>query len=207
MKLYFSPGTCSLSPHIVLNEAAFEFTIERVDLKKHATASGEPLASVHGKNYVPILELDDGQRLTEGPVIVQYVADLKPQAGLIPAAGTMERYRVLEWLNYTSSELHKTFYPLFHPELPVDDWRAFARDKITRTFDWVSSQLGEQQYVTGSRFTVADAYLFTVVNWANFVGVELSRWPTLSRYLARVASRPAVAKTLRAEGVTVKQAA
>jgi glutathione S-transferase len=206
MKLFFSSGTCSLSPHIVLNEAGFDFTTERVDLKRHATASGQALASVHGKDYVPILELDDGQRLTEGPVIVQYLADLKPQAGLIPPVGSMERYRVLEWLNYTTSELHKTFYPLFHPELPVDDWRQHARDKVSRTFEWVSSQLGQQEYVTGARFTVADAYLFTVVNWANFVSVDLNRWPTLTRYLARVAARPAVAKTLQAEGVTVKQA-
>jgi glutathione S-transferase len=113
----------------------------------------------------------------------------------------------MEWLNYITSELHKTFYPLFHPELPADDWRAFARDKISRNFDWLSAQLGHQDYLTGARFTVADAYLFTVVNWANFVALDLQRWPTLARYLSRVAARPAVAKTLQAEGVSVKQAA
>jgi glutathione S-transferase len=207
MKLYFSPGTCSLSPHIVLNEAGFFFTTERVDLKAHKLVSGPELQSVHSKNYVPILELDNGERLTEGPVIVQYLADLKPEAGLVAPTGTMERYRTQEWLNYVTSELHKTFYPLFHPELPVDDWREAARNKIAHTFGWVSSQLGEKDYLLGNRFSVADAYLFTIVNWANFVNIDLAQWPTLERYLARVAARPKVRETLRAEGLAVKQAA
>lgn len=207
MKLYFSPGTCSLSPHIVLREAGFEFTTEKVDLKAHVTSSGAALASVHGKNYVPILELDSGERLTEGPVIVQYLADQKPQAELIPRVGTMQRYQVLEWLNYTTSELHKTFYPLFHPELPVDDWREASRAKIARTFGWVNAQLGEQKYLVGERFSVADAYLFTVANWVNAVGIDLVQWPALAQYQARIAARPRVRETLQAEGLKIKQAA
>lgn len=207
MKLYFSPGTCSLSPHIVLREAELEFETEKVDLKMHATSSGAALASVHGKNYVPILELDSGELLTEGPVIVQYLADQKPEAELIPRVGTMERYRVLEWLNYTTSELHKTFYPLFHPELPIDDWRAASRAKIARTFGWVDGQLGERNYLVGERFTVADAYLFTVVNWANAVEIDLEQWPSLARYQARIAARPRVRETLQAEGLKIKQTA
>jgi glutathione S-transferase len=207
MKLYFSPGTCSLSPHIVLREAGFKFTTEKVDLKAHATSSGTALATVHEKNYVPILELDNGERLTEGPVIVQYLADQKPEAELIPRAGTMERYRVLEWLNYTTSELHKTFYPLFHPELPVDDWREASRAKVARTFGWVNAQLSERKYLVDERFTVADAYLFTVANWANAVSIDLAQWPALARYQARIAARPLVQETLQAEGLKVRHAA
>lgn len=207
MKLYYSPGACSLSPHIVLNEAGFDFTLERVDLKAHLTSSGVPLVDIHGKNYVPILELDSGERLTEGAMIVQYLADQKPELGLIPRVGTMERYRVLEWLNYIASELHKTFYPLFHLELAVDDWREAARAKIARDFKWVNEQLDGRDYLMGKRFSVADAYLFTVANWAHRVKIDLAQWPVLARYHARVASRPRVQDTLRAEGLTVKLAA
>ena len=171
------------------------------------TSSGAALTSVHEKNYVPILELENGERLTEGPVIVQYLADQKPEAELIPPVGTMARYRVLEWLNYTTSELHKTFYPLFHPELPVDDWREASRTKIARTFGWVSEQLGARKYLVGERFSVADAYLFTVVNWANGVSIDLGQWPALAQYQARIATRPRVQETLQAEGLKIKQAA
>lgn len=193
MKLYYSPGACSLSPHIVLNEAGFDFTLERVDLKAHLTSSGVPLVDI--------------ERLTEGAMIVQYLADQKPELGLIPRVGTMERYRVLEWLNYIASELHKTFYPLFHLELAVDDWREAARAKIARDFKWVNEQLDGRDYLMGERFSVADAYLFTVANWAHRVKIDLAQWPVLARYHARVASRPRVQDTLRAEGLTVKLAA
>lgn len=207
MKLYFSPGACSLSVHIVLREAGYEFSTEKVDLKAHATSTGIPLASVHEKNYVPILELDNGERLTEGPVIVQYLADGKTEAGLIPSHGTAQRYRVLEWLNYTTSELHKTFYPLFHPELPVDDWRGAARSKIAHTFGWVDAQLGGKNYLVDERFSVADAYLFTIVNWSDAVGIDLSQWPALEDYQRRVAARPRVRETLLAEGLKLRHAA
>ena len=207
MKLYFSPGACSLSPHIVLNEAGYTFTKEKVNLRAHRTESGSELAAVHGKNYVPVLELDDGQRLTEGPAIVQYLADQRPQAGLIPKAGTLERYRVQEWLNFITSELHKTFHPLFHRDTTSADWQKSAEDKLAQWFDWLSPQLSAQPYLTGDTFTVADAYLFTVLNWTRFVKVDLSPWPVLNAYLARVAARPAVQAALKAEGLSFEAAA
>jgi glutathione S-transferase len=207
MKLYFSPGACSLSPHIVLHEAGHTFTTEKVDLKSHRTASGEELARVHGKDYVPVLELDNGERLTEGPAIVQYLADLKPQAGLIPKAGTMERYRVQEWLNFTTSELHKAFVPLFHRDTAAPSWQDYVEQSLAERFDWLSEQLAGKSYLLGEQFTVADAYLFTVINWTHFVGFDLSRWPVLVAYLDRVAARPKVRAAMLAEGLKVKAAA
>jgi glutathione S-transferase len=207
MKLYYSPGACSLSPHIVLNEAGYDFELERVDLKAHSTASGTPLAAIHAKNYVPILELDDGTRLTEGPVIVQYLADQRPAAGLIAPVGTQERYRVLEWLNFTTSELHKTFYAFFHPELPADGWRDFARKKLATHYAYVDGELGERAYLLGEQFTVADAYLFTILNWSKAADLDLAQWPRLARYYGRVAARPHVQRTLQAEGLKVPQVA
>lgn len=207
MKLYFSSAACSLSPHIVLREAGFEFTVEKVDLKAHRTASGASLASIHAKNYVPILELDNGERLTEGPAIVQYLADLRPELGLIPKAGTFERYRLQEWLNFITSELHKSFGPLFNRDKTSKDWQDAAVQKIAERFQFVSNELGDRQYLTGDRFSVADAYLFTVVNWAPMVGIDLKRWPTLAAYHARVLSRPKVQEAFKAEGLPLKAAA
>jgi len=207
MKLYFSPGACSLSPHIVLQEAGYAFHLEKVDLKSHRTHAGVALATVSGKNYVPILELDDGQQLTEGPVIVQYLADGRPEADLIPKSGTFERYRVQEWLNFITSELHKTFTPLFHRAEISKDWQDASETKLAGRFEWLSAQLDGRGYLMGERFTVADAYLFTVLNWCNFVGLDLKRWPTLDAYVARVAARPAVQRAMKAEGLRVKAAA
>ena len=206
MKLYFSPGACSLSPHIVLHEAGYTFAAEKVDLKTHRTARGESLAEVHGKNYVPILELDDGQRLTEGPAIVQYLADHKPDAALIPRHGTFERYRVQEWLNFVTSELHKAFQPLFDRTTSSKDWQESAEARLAKRFDWLSQQLAEKRWLMGDDFTVADPYLFTVLNWTKFVGIDLGRWPVLSAYVSRVAARPAVQRALQAEGLTAKAA-
>jgi glutathione S-transferase len=206
MKLYYSPGACSLSPHIVLHEAGYPFAIEKVDLKAHRTAQGGALTEIHAKNYVPILELDNGERLTEGPAIVQYLADQKPDADLIPKAGSFERYRVQEWLNFITSELHKSFHPLFNRETASKDWQEFAERKVSERFEWLSSQLASKSHLMGERFSVADAYLFTVLNWCNFVGIDLARWPTLSAYVARVASRPAVQRALQAEGLLAKAA-
>jgi glutathione S-transferase len=207
MKLYFSPGACSLSPHIVLQEAGYAFELEKVDLKTHRTAAGAALAEVSGKNYVPILELDNGERLTEGPVLVQYLADQKPQAELIPPAGSFERYRVQEWLNFITSELHKAFTPQFHRDTASKDWQEAAERKLAERFDWLSEQLRDRAHVLGARFTVADAYLFTVLNWSNFVGIDLKRWPVLHSYVERIAARPAVQRAMKAEGLPVKAAA
>ena len=191
MKLYFAPGACSLSQHIVLQEAGYTFGLVKVDLKTHRTQDGAPLANVSGKNYVPILELDDGERLTEGPAIVQYLADGKPEADLIPRPGSFERYRVQEWLNFITSELHKAFTPLFHRDATSKDWQEAAERKLGERFDWLAEQIGNRSFLVGERFTVADAYLFTVLNWCNYVGLDLRRWPGLETYVARVAGRPA----------------
>lgn len=201
MKLYFAPGACSLSPHIVLQEAGFTFATEKVDLKSHRTASGVALADITAKNYVPVLELDNGERLTEGTAIVQYLCDQKPEADLIPKAGSFERYRAQEWLNYIASELHKAFTPLFHRDTAAKEWQTQAEAKLAERFDWLSTQLSGKAYVLGERFSVVDAYLFVVLNWTNFVGIDLKRWPTLQAYVARVAARPAVQRALRAEGL------
>ncbi len=200
MKLYYGPGACSLSPHIVLREAGFDFTLEKVDTKTHKTESGKDFYSVNPKGYVPVLELNDGQLLTEGPAIVQYLADQKPAAKLAPANGTFERYRLQELLNFISTEIHKQFSPLFNPATS-DEVRKAQAEKLGTRFEFVAGQLGSKPYLLGEAFSVADAYLFTVMNWAKVVKLDLSRWPTLLEYLKRVASRPAVQAALKAEGL------
>ena len=200
MKLYFAPGACSLSPHIVLREAGLSFATEKVDLKTQKTESGGDFTQVNAKGYVPTLELDNGERLTEGPAIVQYLADLKPESGLAPKAGTFERYRLQEWLNFIGTELHKQYSPLFNPATS-EDGKKTARENLARRFDWIVKQLGQKPYLTGERFTVADAYLFTVLNWSQWVGVELGSWPPLKDYVARIAARPKVQEALKAEGL------
>jgi glutathione S-transferase len=199
MKLYFSPGACSLSPHIVLLEAGLDFTAERVDLREKKTAGGEDYRAINPKGYVPALALDDGGLLTEGPAIVQYLADLAPAAGLLPPVGDVARYKVVAWLGYISSELHKNFSPLFNPAA-TEDMKAHARKMLALRLEYVASQLGDREYLE-PRFSVADAYLFTVLGWADRVGVSLAEWPVLGEYRARVAARPAVQQALRAEGL------
>ncbi|MEN3278722.1 MAG: glutathione S-transferase [Massilia sp.] len=199
MKLYFSPGACSLSPHIVLLEAGLAFTTERVDLREKRTAGGEDFRAINPKGYVPALALDDGTLLTEGPAIVQYLADLAPAAGLLPAVGNVERYKVIGWLNYISTELHKNFSPLFNPAAS-EDMRAHARKMLSLRLDYVARQLQEREFL-GTRFSVADAYLFTVLGWADRVQVSLAEWPVLEAYRARIAQRPAVVQAMRAEGL------
>lgn len=206
MKLYYSPGACSLSPHIVLREAGYTFTLERVDLKTHSTSSGVQLKQISAKDYVPILELDNGERLTEGPVIVQYLADQRPQSGLAQPAGSFERYRLQEWLNFVTTELHKSFYPLFHRDTAAE-WQKAMEIKLAAKFDFISEALGDRSYLFGERFTVADAYLFTVINWTQFVNFDLNRWPVLARYHARTATRPKVQEALHAEGLLKAHAA
>ena len=200
MKLYYSPGACSLSPHIALREAGLTFDMQKVDLNSKEMAGGGDFAAVNAKGYVPALTLDDGQMLTEGPAIVQYIADLKPESGLAPKAGTLERYRLMEWLNFISSELHKTFAPLFHPEVAAE-WRQASRDRIAQRLDIVEKNLQGKDYLMGKQFTVADGYLFTVLNWSKFVGFDLGKWPLVQAYLARVAARPKVQEALKAEGL------
>jgi glutathione S-transferase len=200
MKLYFSTGACSLSPRIVLMEAGLPFTAEKTDLKSKKTVSGADYLAVNSKGAVPALELDDGQVLTEGPAIVQYLADLKPESGLAPRAGSFERYRLMEILNYITSELHKGFTPLFNKEAPADA-RKIAMDTLAKKFNWLSTHLGSKKYLMGDTFTVADAYLFTVLRWSGLVHIDLNQWPVLAAYVARVGERPKVKEALQAEGL------
>ncbi len=200
MKLYYGPGACSLSPHIVLNEGGFTYDTERVDLASGKTETGADYRAVNPNGYVPTLLFDDGQVLTEGPAIVQYLAELVPEKRLAPPAGTMERYRLMEWLNFISTELHKAFGALFNPKAP-QDWKDIVKAQIIRRIEHASQRLAGKTYIMGDDFTVADAYLFTVLGWGKYVGIELTPWPTLTAYLGRVAARPAVQATLKAEGL------
>ena len=200
MKLYYWPGACSLSPHIVSREAGIDLQLAQLDRAERKTADGTVLSNVNPKNQVPVLELDDGQKLTEGPVIVQYLADQKPASGLVPPPGTMERYRVLEWLNFITSELHKTFGPLFRPTTP-DDFKVTLRDMLGQRFDWIDKQLAGKQYLMGDKFTVPDAYLFTVLRWSPRVGIDLGKWKNISAYLDRVGARPKVQEAMKVEGL------
>ena len=200
MNLYYSPGACSLSPHIVMREAGIPVELVRVDLQSKKTEAGADFRGLNGKGYVPTLELPDGQRLTEGPAIVQYLADQAPAKGLAPANGTFERVRLQEWLNFISSELHKQFSPLFDPAAE-EGLKARQTQRLGTRFDWLSQQLGTREYLMGSQFTVADAYLFTVLGWCRRLGIDLAKWPVLAAYTARVGQRPAVREALKAEGL------
>ncbi len=201
MKLYYSPGACSLSPHIVLREAGLAFTAVLASTKTHQLADGTDYYTINPKGYVPLLELYDGQRLSEGPAIVQYIADQVPAKQLVPAAGTMARYRAIEWLNFIGTELHKGFSPLFNPAMP-DEAKALAKAKVSDRLKWVDSQLEGRQYLMGDQFSVPDAYLFTVTNWTKFVGLDISSLKNLGAFMARMAARPAVQEALKAEGLT-----
>jgi glutathione S-transferase len=200
MKLYYSPAACSLSPHIVLLEAGLPFTTEKTDLVSKKTASGVDFFTINPKGAVPALQLDDGRVLTEGPAIVQYLADLRPDSNLAPRAGTFERYQLMEILNYISSEVHKGFAPLFNPSTSSDSKPAIF-DNLGKKFDWLSARLGDKKFLMGDNFTVADAYLFTVLSWSGHVGIELGKWPALAAYVARVGHRPKVQEALKAEGL------
>jgi glutathione S-transferase len=200
MKLYISPGACSLSPHIVVSEAGLNVELEKVNLAEHKTASGQDYMTINPKGYVPALRLDDGSVLTEGPAIVQYLADQKPGSGLIPAAGSIDRYRVQEWLNFIGTELHKNFGALFNKATP-DAVKETTKANITKRLGYLNDRLAGKQYLMGSNFTVADAYTFTIVNWTNFVGIDLKPYPNLAAYMARVAARPKVLETLKSEGL------
>ena len=188
MQLYFSPGACSLASHITALEAGVPVKLERADTKTKKLVDGSDYFAINSKGAVPALRLDDGQVLTEGVAIMQYLADRKPESKLVPAAGTFERYRVQEWLNYITSEVHKSFSPLWNPTVDAKV-KEYAQGNLEKKFDWISTQLAGKKYLTGDTFTVADAYLFTVVNWTNFLNISLDKWPLLKEFQARVGAR------------------
>ena len=200
MKLFYSPGACSLSPHIALLEAGIPFTLSKVDLKTKKLESGDDFNGVNGKGYVPVLQLDNGQILTEGPAIVQYIADQKPAAGLAPAAGTTERYKLQEWLNFISSEIHKPMGSMFNPA-QTPEWKEAVKATLSKRLDWLSKQLEGKQYLMGETFSVADGYLFTILGWAKMVSFDLGRWPVIQQYIVRVGQRPKVLEAMKAEGL------
>jgi glutathione S-transferase len=201
MKLYYYPGACSMSVHICLREAGYTFVLDRVDFATGTSAGGEDYGAVNSKGYVPALRLDDGQVLTEVGVILQYLADQRPDAGLAPPAGTMERYRLMEWLNFIASEIHKTLGALFNPKITAE-WRDHQIARFRLRADWLVGQLADHAFLMGSQFSIADAYLFTVLGWCERFGIDLTEWPRLRDYQDSIAARPAVRETMRAEGLT-----
>jgi len=206
MKLYYSAGACSLSPHIAFREAGLPVTLVKANTKTHQLDDGTDFYTINPRGYVPVLELDDGEQLTEGPAIVQYLADRNPASGLAPAAGTIERYRLQEWLNFITSELHKQFSPLFAANTPAE-YKEILKEKIGKRLDWLSGELKAKDYLMGKQFTVADGYLYTILRWTGFVGIDLAKWPVLATYEARVAARPKVQEALIAEGLVQQHAA
>ncbi len=200
MKLYYSNGACSLSPHIALREAGIPFDLVRASTKTHQLDDGTDFYTINEKGSVPVLELDNGERLTEGPAIVQYIADQAPASKLAPANGTFERARLQEWLNYITSEMHKGFAPLFNPATP-DAYKPIAVANLHKKFTYVDSKLAGKNYLMGDTFTVADGYLFTVTSWSKFVNLDLSAYKNLAAFVARVATRPKVQEALKAEGL------
>lgn len=197
MKLYYAPGACSLAAHITLHESGLPFSAVRVDLRTHKLPDGGDYYAVNAKGYVPLLQLDDGTRLSEVAVILQYIADREPGV-LAPAFGSFERYQLMEWLNFIATELHKGLGPLWKPTTP-DAYKAVVLDAVGQRLDFVVASLGAKPYLTGDRFGIADAYLYTIVNWHKFLKLDISRWPSLERFQARVAARPNVQAALRAE--------
>ena len=203
MKLYYSPGACSLSPHIALREAGIPFEVEKVNLKVKRTETGIDYDTINPKSYVPALVMNNGELLTEGPAIVQYLADLAPAKKLAPSAGTLERYRLQEWLNFISTEIHKSFGMLFNPKVP-EEMRNAVKARLVKRLGYAATALEGKDYLLGGTFSVADAYLFTMLRWAHPIGIDLSPWPGLKEYFNRVAARPAVISAMKAEGLPVE---
>jgi glutathione S-transferase len=201
MKLYFSPGACSLAPHIVLRELGVPFDLVKVNLGEHKTDSGADYKSINPKGYVPALQTDDGKLLTEGVAINQYLADSKPESKLAPANGTFERYKLQEMLNFISTEVHKTYSPMFNSALP-EEARAIFMDKLKKRFGEIDEILRKHDFLTGSTFTIADAYLYTVLRWAPKFQIDLKQWPALAKFYDRVDSRSAVKAAVAAESAT-----
>ena len=199
MKLYYTPGACSQAPHIVLQELDLKYTPVKVDLTTHTLPDGSDYRAINPKGYVPLLELDDGTRLTEANVLLQYLADRKPGA-LAPPTGSVERYKLMEWLSFIATEVHKGFGPLWNPKVePAVRERAVAA--LGNRFGYIAQTLGRQPYLMGQSFTIADAYLFVILNWSNYHKIDLKPWPALTEFQARIAKRPAVQATLKIEGL------
>ena len=200
MRLYTMPGACSLAANIALREAGIPFDLVKVSHHTHKTADGVDLNEINSKGYVPALVLDNGELLTENAALLPYIADLEPSARLAPPNGTLERYRLVEWLAFINSELHKSFSPLFAPNAP-EDMKKYARGNLAKRLAWVSERLGSNSYLLGEGFTVADSYLFVVLSWSGHVAVDLSPWPNLKAFQERIAARPHVIEALTSEGL------
>ncbi|MEI6068012.1 MAG: glutathione transferase GstA [Methylococcaceae bacterium] len=200
MKLYYSPGACSLSPHIIACEAELPVELIKVDLTSKLTETDEDFKQLNPNGYVPLLILDDGNSLTEGPAIVQYLADQAPDKKLIPPAGTFERYQLQQWLNFISTEIHKSFSPLFNPVAP-EAAKELATDILMKRLETVAEHLSSQPYLLGEHYSVADAYLFVTLSWGQYVNIDISHWPALARYADKISERPAVQKAMKAEGL------
>ncbi|MBC7908459.1 MAG: glutathione transferase GstA [Rhodospirillaceae bacterium] len=200
MKLYYTPGACSLASHIVAVEAGLPLHLSKVDLKEHKCEDGSDFNAVNPKGYIPALVLDNGETLTEGVAIMQYLADQSPASGLAPAVGTMARYRLQEWLTFISSEVHKGFGPLWNPTIP-EEVKQGARDRLARRFTWLDQELAARTYLMGDTFTAADSYLFTVVNWCGFHNVDLAPYANLRAYMDRVRGRAKVQQAMKEEGL------
>ena len=199
MKLYYSPGACSLAVHIVLREAQYKFDLDKVDLAAKRTEGGEDYLAVNGKGYVPALRLDDGTTLTEVGAIIQYLADEKPRRNLAPKPRTPERYKLIEWINFTASEIHKALGDFFNPKM-TPEWREARLERLSKRLDYLNKALGSSEYLMGE-FSVADAYLYTVLRWTDIHKVDLSPWPGIQAFMARMAARPSVKKAIKAEGL------
>jgi glutathione S-transferase len=200
MKLYYSSGACSMAPHIVAREAGHKIDLEKVDIPAKKTAGGEDFWTINPKGYVPALKMDNGQVLTEVGVIIQYLADQKPESGLTAKMGTMERYRQMEAVNFAATEIHKQLGALFNPKM-TPEMKEVQLGTVERRFNALEKLLAGKQYITGDKYTVADAYLFTVLNWTKGLKIDLDKWPNIKNFVARVAARPAVQETMRAEGL------
>jgi glutathione S-transferase len=200
MKLYYAPGSCSLASHIALYETGLPFEIDKINVPTKTTASGEDFMKINPKSYVPAIRLNDGSILTEGAAVLQYIADQNPASGLAPKAGTLERYRLQEWLTFISTEIHKSFSPLFNKDAAAAV-KDYARDLLNKRLPYVEAQLANKPYLMGNSFTVADAYLFVVVSWSNRVGFDIGQFPNIKEYMARIVARPSVQAAMKAEGL------
>ena len=200
MKLYYSPGACSLSPHIALHEAGLAFDAVLASTKSHKLQDGTDFYTINPLGYVPVLELDNGERLREGPAILQYIVDQVPDKQLAPANGTMGRYRLQEWLTFIGTEIHKGFGPLFKPGTP-EDYKPQVKEQLLKRLEWVNGELASKPYLLGEQFSVADGYLFTTLSWCGYVGLDISGLDNLKAFQARVGARPAVQAALKAEGL------
>ena len=200
MKLYYSSGACSLASHIALHESGLPFVIDKLNVPTKTTASGEDFMRINPKGYVPTIQLDDGNVLTEGAVILQYIADQSPTSGLAPQQGSMERYHLQEWLNFIAAEIHKSYSPLFN-KTASEDIKSNARNMLNKRLPLVEMRLADHPYLMGDSFTVADAYLFVVLSWSAMVGFDLSAYPKIKDYLASIGKRPAVLAAMKAEGL------